>query len=477
MWSESEQVKKDWMRYKEGSTMEEKKLGLGNVISVSMGLVVATSCLVSLAGGASSIGVTFIIAMVIACLLNMTTLASLSELNALMPNVTGGLAQYSLAGVGPFPTMIFIIGGNMVISIVSSGVEASIFAYAVGSILDLGIPNYWYSIIVSLILMFMNLFGLDIFAKVQDFTAYLLIAAMLFLGLVGAFRIGTGEIITQPWVIGGDFTSVAGMIASGFWLFIGAEYAIPLSKNVKNARRNVPLGMMLGMFIICIVQSIMVIGFHNYVSWDELAVSAAPHMLYGANLLGEPGKWLIVVVATMALISTQNSTIHGMAEVFHGMSKMNMLPRCFAIENKRKAPAFGIVFLTIGIIIFAILSNDSSEAMDFWISVCSVFAMLSYLFSHINVLIFRKRMPKAPRGFKVPFIIPFIGIVGIGYMVYTSYKVFLYTLIVFVILAVYAIFWIKFKMKMPIFKAVPIEQVMAMEDDRYYHVRKACGIW
>ena len=61
--------------------MEEKKLGLKSVISVSVGLVIATSCLVSLGQGAGTIGVTFIFAMVIACLFNMTTIASLSELN------------------------------------------------------------------------------------------------------------------------------------------------------------------------------------------------------------------------------------------------------------------------------------------------------------------------------------------------------------------------------------------------------------
>ena len=77
--------------------MNEKKLGLGNVVSISVGLVVATSCLVSLGNGAGTLGVTFILAMAIAMLLNMTTVASLSELNALMPNTTGGLAQYTLA--------------------------------------------------------------------------------------------------------------------------------------------------------------------------------------------------------------------------------------------------------------------------------------------------------------------------------------------------------------------------------------------
>ena len=112
--------------------MEEKDrtLGLRSVVSISGGLVIATSCLVSLGQGAGSIGVVFIGAMVIACLLNMTTVASLSELNALMPNTTGGLAQYTLACMGPFPTLISMVGGYLICNIMSSGVEASIFAYA-----------------------------------------------------------------------------------------------------------------------------------------------------------------------------------------------------------------------------------------------------------------------------------------------------------------------------------------------------------
>ena len=108
--------------------MEEKDrtLGLRSVVSISVGLVIATSCLVSLGQGAGSIGVVFIGAMVIACLLNMTTVASLSELNALMPNTTGGLAQYTLACMGPFPTLISMVGGYLICNIMSSGVEHTI---------------------------------------------------------------------------------------------------------------------------------------------------------------------------------------------------------------------------------------------------------------------------------------------------------------------------------------------------------------
>ena len=109
--------------------MDRKKLGLGNVVSISVGLVIATSCLVSLGNGAGTLGVTFILAMAIAMLLNMTTVASLSELNALMPNTTGGLAQYTLAAMGPFPTLISMVGGYIICNTMSCGVEASIFSF------------------------------------------------------------------------------------------------------------------------------------------------------------------------------------------------------------------------------------------------------------------------------------------------------------------------------------------------------------
>ena len=46
--------------------MDEKKLGLRDVVAVSVGLVIATSSLVSLGQGAGRIGELFIVAMIIA---------------------------------------------------------------------------------------------------------------------------------------------------------------------------------------------------------------------------------------------------------------------------------------------------------------------------------------------------------------------------------------------------------------------------
>ena len=465
--------------------MEEKKLGLGSVISVSVGLVIATSCLVSLGQGAGTVGVIFILAMVIACLLNMTTIASLSELNALMPNTTGGLAQYTLAALGPFPTLISMVGGYLFCNVLSCGVEASIFAYALGEVIPLPIPTITYTFIVTVVLLIANLNGVDMFAKVQDVVTYLMVASMVILGIIGALGLGTGEKVSQPMNMTLDVPTVVSMTAVAFWLFIGAEYVIPVSKEVKNAKRNVPLGMFLGLGLICLVQSILVLGFHNYTPWAELADSAAPHMLYGENLLGGPGRIWMVFVAALALISSQNSGINGLASICQGMAKMNMMPQCFAKTNKKNVPYVGVWFVSVLILFFAFLSSDSSDTISFFILVASVFWMVSYIFAHIDVLILRKRLPKAPRSFKVPFgpVFPVIGILGTAYMVLNistdpaeRNAIWLITGVVFLILAVYSAFWIRYKMRMPVFKSVPVPKVMAMENSMYYQIRKRRGI-
>lgn len=468
--------------------MEEKDrtLGLRSVVSISVGLVIATSCLVSLGQGAGSIGVVFIGAMVIACLLNMTTVASLSELNALMPNTTGGLAQYTLACLGPFPTLISMVGGYLICNIMSSGVEASIFSYAMASTIHLPIPSILYTLVMTVVVMIANLYGVDMFAKIQDLVAFLLVGSMLIMGIIGMFRLGTGAMVQQPYSMVSSWKEVVSMVAVAFWLFIGAEYVIPVSRNVKNAKRNVPLGMMIGLALICLVQSIMVLGFHNYTPWGELEASAAPHLLYGENLLGSAGKIWMTFVAALAVVSTQNSTVNGLAGICQGMAKMNMMPRIFAKTNKHGVPFFGVIFVSVFIFVFAALSDGSSEAISFLILVGSVFWMISYIFAHLDVLILRHRLPKAPRSFKVPCgpLFPCIGIAGTVYMILNistdpteRMMIWLVTGITFLVLGIYSFFWIRIKMKMPVFKSVPIQKVMAMENSMYYTIRKRRGLW
>ena len=191
------------------------------------------------------------------------------------------------------------------------------------------------------------------------------------------FKLGTGQVVSQPYAMATKPSELFSATATAFWLFIGAEYVIPVSKSVKNAKRNVPLGMIIGLALICGVQSIMVFGFHNYTPWQELMDSPAPHLLYGENLLGSVGKIWMTLVAALAVVSTQNSTVNGLASICQGMAKMNMVPRIFAKTNKHGGPWFGVVFVSVTIFVFALISNNSSSVMSWkggisnnvWISI------------------------------------------------------------------------------------------------------------
>ena len=436
--------------------MNKKKLGLANVVSISVGLVVATSCLVSLGEGSGTLGVTFILAMAIAMLLNMTTVASLSELNALMPNTTGGLAQYTLAAIGPLPTLVSMVGGYIICNTMSCGVEASIFSFSLADTIGGNIPSIVYTFIMTFIILLANLRGVDMFAKIQDIVAFLLVGSLVVMGFIGMIGAGMGAKLDQPFVLEADFKGI------------------------------VPLGMMIGLFLIFIMQSVMVLGFHNYVEWGKLADSAAPHLLYGYAILGKFGKIWMMLVGALAVISTQNSTVNSLAVICQGMAKMNMMPKIFAKTNKYKVPWFGQVFVSAAIFLFAFVSNNSADMIDFLILAGSVIWMVSYILAHIDVLVFRKRLPKAPRNFKVPggWTLPVIGILGTAYMIlnistdpHERMMIWLLTGVSFLVLGIYSAIWIKVKMKMPIFKHVPLEKVMAMENDLYYVVRKQKGIW
>lgn len=457
----------------------EKKLGLPSVLATGVGLIVATSCLLSLGQGASAIGTTFIISMVIACALNILMAFTISELNALMPNLTGGLAQYTLACMGPLVTEIVMVGGYLICNTIVGSTECAMFGNTLSSVMPgLGIPGSVYCVILLVILITVNLFGIDMFAKIQNVVAYGLIISLFLIGAIGFLKIGTGQTVIQPGVISSNFSDITSLCGLAFFLFIGCEYIVPISGKVKNARKTIPLGMILSLLIICGIQALLVLGFQNYTLWGDLAESTTPHVLYGSALLGDIGTVWMAIVSVFAVMSSINTIISSLAYIMSGMAKINLLPSVFMKTNKRGAPYVGISFIGGIMIIINATGLSTSDKLSFLILTGCVFWMCAYIVSHCNVLILRHKLPKAPRTFKVPlgYVLPVVGIIGTIYMIYnidsnpdTRLEIYKVCLIILAALIVYSFVWIKVVLKENLFKAIPIEKVMAMEN-KLYHI-------
>ncbi|MDO4288795.1 MAG: APC family permease [Eubacterium sp.] len=461
--------------------MKEKKLGLPSVIAVGVGLIVATSCLLSLGQGAGGLGASFIIAMVIACVVNMMTALSLGELNALMPNLTGGLAQYTLACMGPFVTIISMVGGYLVCNTICGSVECAMFGNTMNSVFHTGIPSNVYCVILLVVLIVANLRGVDMFAKIQNLVVYGLILSLVAMGVMGIAGIGTGTPVEQPLTLTMNAQDIFSYVGLAFFLFLGSEFIIPISRDVKNARKNIPLGMILSLVIVCVMEVLVVLGMHRYAPWAALAEANSPHVLYGQSLLGNIGIVWMAIVSVFAVVSTVNSVISSLSYICAGMAKINLLPAAFGKKNKKGAPYVGI--LTIGGVMIVInatgLSNTSQLSM--MILIGCVFWMVAYILSNINVLILRRRLPKAPRTFKAPggILCPVIGVLGNVFMIVNidanpDNRLMIYKVcgLIFCGLAVYAVVWIKKVMKLKMFKPLPVHRVMAMENDAYQAARR-----
>ena len=172
--------------------MNAKKLGLGSAIAICVGLIVATSCLVSLGTGMGSAGRWFIIPMFFVMILNSFVGLSYSELNGLMPNVNGGTGQYLMAGVGPFFSLIGNSAAYVITMILSATAEISLCGMVLQELFFHSVDYRIISIVILIAFFIVNYFGVDIFSKVQDVIVILLIGSMLILGIIGCVKGGTG---------------------------------------------------------------------------------------------------------------------------------------------------------------------------------------------------------------------------------------------------------------------------------------------
>ena len=214
-----------------------KKLGLPSVIAIGVGEIVATSCLMSVGQGTSFIGLTFIISMAIACILNMLFALSASEMNGLMPNLTGGLPEYTLACMGRFVTILIMVGGYIFGSTIVGSVECAMFGNTIKTVFpNCPLSAGALSISMLIILTVTNLCGIDLFSKIQNFVAYGLIISLVILGFTGVFKLGTGIVVIQPAVVSSSFADIFPMCGMAVFCFIASEYILPFTKKIPHTQ-------------------------------------------------------------------------------------------------------------------------------------------------------------------------------------------------------------------------------------------------
>ncbi|HET6767282.1 MAG TPA: amino acid permease [Chitinophagaceae bacterium] len=261
------------------------------------------------------------------------------------------------------------------------------------------------AIISILILTWINSKGLKGGARLSSFLLALVIIGILLIiifglssphsNLSGVFS--TASSTGQPVTFSAIFVS---MLAA-FWAYQGWASIGFIGGEVKNAKKNIPLGLAGGLFIIIGIYLLVNMTYLSLLSIPELeSIYKTQNSIAAVEAVkvfwGEDGSFFIAALIAVTTLGCNHATIYSSCRTFYAMAKEGLFFKKAATLNKSSVPGGSMWIQGIWASIL-VLSGTFDQLTDMVIFSIFIF----YGLTTMGVFILRKRMPDAPRPYKV----------------------------------------------------------------------------
>ncbi|MFL1453993.1 APC family permease [Marinobacter sp. GN3S48] len=452
---------------KEGTAVQKstKKLGFMTMMAICIGLVIVQGSMITATQGIGIGGTAFIAAMFAAFILAQCNAFSFSELSLMFPQ-EGTLATYTQKAIGHFPAIVSVFSGYVVVAMLAIPVEMLLVDAIIGELLPGVFPQYVVPFGILAFFAFTNYLGADVFAGAQNILAFILVVALVVVGLCAV----TGTVEPHPevtgatidWSFGGVMDgSFIGLIAMAMWLMVGVEFICPMINEVKNPEKNIPRAMSLSLVAMLAIFLVFVAGVGYYMNTESILASPIPYLDYANAVFGQGGLIVAAVMAVAATCSTVNTVLAGVPRMLHGMAENKQaFPQLKVVSKKFGTPWVGILFM-VAIIAIPVVLMGIDDLITLVIA-ASTSWLLAYVVAHIDVLVLRRRMPHIKRPFRTPFypLPQLFGIVGMTYVAFNNSPSPEMTVLVYkitggilLVTSIIAALWVKFYMKRGLFEA------------------------
>src|SRR5579863_1115169 len=414
-----------------------KGLGLFDSTTIVIGSMIGSGVFIvaaDIARQVKSPGL-FLLSWVVSGLMTVMAAVTYGELAAMMPHAGG---QYVYLREALSPLFGFLYGWTLFL-VIQTGTIAAV-AVAFGKFLGVFVP--WVSaqnilvnlggarvpiwghvialtlssqqliaILCLMALATINVFGLRTGAWVQNIFTVLKVGALL--GIVG---LGT-------WWVAGSHTSPAAVSAqpsAGFWqgahwdiatltilsvALVGPLFSSDAWNNVTftgaeviNPKRNLPLALFLGTFVICVLYLACNFSYLHVLSFEAIqhapedrVATAAARLVLGSS--GAAAMAIAIIISTFGCIN--GLTLAG-ARVYYAMAKDGLFFRSVARVNPRfHTPAVSLLFQGAWAALLT-LSGTYNELLEY-----VIFAvMLFYILTILGFFWLRYKQPEAPRPYR-----------------------------------------------------------------------------
>nr|WP_308633448.1 amino acid permease [Massilia sp. YIM B02443] len=228
------------------------------------------------------------------------------------------------------------------------------------------------------------------------------------------------------------YAGMAGVTAAAgtvFFSFIGLDTIATAGEEVKDPRRNVPIGILAALLIVTVFYMLVAVA----------AMGAQPaHMFEGQqaglsvilqNVTGQAWPALVLSAgAVVSVFSVTLVTIYGQTRILYAISRDGLIPQTFRKVNARTgAPVSNTIIVCIVVGLVA----GTVDATFLW-DMVSMGTLTAFMVVSIAVPVIRhKQGANAPKGFRVPFgpyVIPGLSVLACLYIMKdlsgTTFRVF-----------------------------------------------------
>lgn len=462
------------METRQYSAPDAKTLGFFALFSIAIGVIVSQTSTVSLLQAVGIGGTGFFIAYGLAFLLSICNALSYAELALSLPQA-GSISTYAEVTVGQFPAILAVFAGYVVPAIFGLPAELMLFDSVINQLFPGLMPNMGWALSLLGILVVLNLAGTDVFATTQQILTFVIVSFFLVVGLyvTGGFHAGA-QPAAQVWQGFTVHTAIAPVAVLCFWTLIGCEYVTPMVEEARDARRDLPRAMILGLTCISAVNLLFAWGTAHVLPRAVLTASVTPHLDVVSAVFGHAGRIVFAVIALTASASLINAVLGAVPRMLHGMAlNGQVFPVFKRVSPKRQVPVPALLFVAACPVVGLVWARgDANNILPLTIA-ATICWMLVYLLAHVVLLVLRARRPDLARPFRTPFypLPQLAAIAGIVYVIANSSpdpamtpSIVLYSGSVIGLFGLVAAVWVKCFMKQRLFAAVPVT-VAGVEGD------------
>ncbi|HEV8582512.1 MAG TPA: amino acid permease [Thermoanaerobaculia bacterium] len=327
-----------------------------------------------------------------------------AELSTVMPRVGG---QYAFFREAFHPLAAFLHGWALLLIVQSAATAAVAVAFAqyVDRLVKLpanAVP--WLAAAILLVLAGFHALGIKpgaVLINLITFSKTVALAALI----VSAFVLTRGSGVTfqplAPPQLGGGLPFLSAFFAGlvpAMFAYGGWQNLNYVAEEVREPQRNLPRAILIGVFCVIAVYVSANVAYVHVLGAPALAATQTPAADVAARLMGETGAKAISLLIVISTFGFMNLSLLAAPRVYYAMAADGLFFRSLARLSPRFHAPTAAILLQGALAAFYALAKTYDRLLSY-----AVFAdWIFFAFSGIALLVFRRKLPDAPRPFPTP---------------------------------------------------------------------------